>query len=300
MRKWTEVIDTMLDSAHELSYSLDKFITYAEHVLKELEAWKAFSQNWYKGAWYALIIESHTKVRDSIDVTISIDKVIELLCDVLLSDILDTNKKKYTQVYELYLKLIKFGDEKHNKNHKLARKRAIELFSWKLEVRLAQKVRRVKNETVIDINSPFILFNNFFSLLWEISKNPSSIYVPGFEDSIKPQFTEQVDMLFNFIDSWEKSEIQSIDQRNLKWKVRDDTLTNTEISQWYDTLREWNIENIVLNFWMFLLKKWELETLPQKVSIVRNLLDLTRKISKNRHSELLGIIHLESYNNSRQ
>ena len=291
-------IDTLLEWAHELSYSVNKFITYAQHVLNEQRKWEPFYINWYKWAAHASLVRFHLETDSPTDCTIDVDKVLDLLCELLWSDIFETDKNRYTQVYDIYSKLIPYWDKVYRQNHKIARKRAIQVLSWNIIDDIPKDIKKAKTVTCIEVDEALRLFDNFCSLLQEVSQNPNIIYISWYQNSIKPQYTQSIQQLVQFIEWWKKSEIRTQSERNIKWIVTSDRITEIDLWDWYEKILEKEIEHILLEFWMFLFKKWELESLPQRNEIIWDLLNLARKISKNRHVELLQLIHLEQYNKS--
>ncbi len=300
MGMWFGWVDYMLESAHELWFSVDKFLTYAQHVLDEQRKWEAFYKRWHKWASYVSLIKFHLTPESSHDTIVDIDKVIDLLCELLWSDIFETDKKKYVKAFDIYRSLIPFWDKIYRPNHKVARRRAIEVLSWDTCITLSENIHQTCTSVWIEINEVLELFDNFWCLLWEMSKNPSIIYISWYNDSISPHFSEKIQKLMDFLDYWEKSEVLASSQRNMKWTMRGDRLSELEISHWYDELGQKDIEVILLDFGMFLFKKWELDVLPQRNLIVWYLMNLARKISKRRYAEILNIIHLEEYNNQTQ
>jgi hypothetical protein len=297
MPEWSEIVDEMLMSAHELWFSVDKFTTYAWHVLNEQRRGESFSKNWHKWAPYLSLIGYLTQVVKPTDTTINVDEVIDMLCEILGSDIFEIDKEKYIKLYNIYKNLIPFWDKVYRENHKIARKRAIEVISWTTDTIVSKKVSEATNSIWIEIKEVIELFDNFCSLLREMSQNPSVIYISWYQDSIKPQYTRKILNLMEYLEHWEKSEVQITSQRHMKWTTRGNKMSELEISDWYNNLTQENIETILLDFGMFLFKKWELEWLPQRDEIVWYLMDLARKISKNRYAEILNLIQLENYNN---
>ena len=299
MWEWYLLVDDLLLSAHELSFSVDKFLKYSKHVLDELRRWVPFYTKWYKWAKHVSLIWFHTQEEIPTDTTVDVDTVIDMLCEILGSDIFDMSKENYVKAYDIYTQLIPFWDKVYREKHKIARRRAIEVLSGKTYIAPSQKVTQAKDSIWIEVHETLSLFENFCDLLKVLSQNPNELYIPGYEDSIKPQFTQQIQKLMDYIDRWEKSELQICSQRNMKWTTNGDRLDELEISDWYSQLNQKDPQEILLDFGIFLFKKWELDVLPQKKLIVSDLLSLARKISKRRHIEILQLILLEQNNSSK-
>lgn len=198
------LVDDILLSANELSFSIDKFLKYARHVLREQKKWEPFYKKWQKWAPHASLIKFHTQENNPTETTINIDEIIDLLCELLWSDIFETDKSRYKEVYELYTQLIPFWDKVYRPNHKIARRRAIEVLSWNSNTNISKTISQTRTSLWIEINEVLELFDNFWSLLQDVSQNPSVIYISWYDDSIKPQYSEKIQKLIDFLDFWEK------------------------------------------------------------------------------------------------
>ncbi len=148
-----------LQQVKDLNHSIQKFLTYCEHLQEELTIWEWYSDKQYKGYWYISIIQY--ELLGVSNKVIGSEQVLDTLVLLLEEDFFDSDFNQYSNVYRMFRNILHYYQWEKNYAWKIKKLR--EEWTWFAAPTEIKMIWTFSSEKKINIDPSITLLTELIS-----------------------------------------------------------------------------------------------------------------------------------------